>query len=201
VPGWENIHNSLKNNVIDNQKIIFIGDSITDGWDDTGLQAWNDLKARYNNKLTNLGISGDRIPHVIWRLLNGEFPEGINPEYVVLMIGTNNVSNGELTEAIAVGIAEIIYIISDISPDTRILLCSLLPRGSGSTDAASIKCNNVNEIIKNYNGYLNVTYVNLAPIYLNGNGSLKNELFTDTLHLNLAGYELWKARLIEIIGD
>jgi lysophospholipase L1-like esterase len=75
---WIDRHDTRKNNLQYNQKIIFIGDSITQGWEET--EAWEDLNKKFGNKITNLGFAGDQTQHVIWRLENGEFPAGINPE-------------------------------------------------------------------------------------------------------------------------
>jgi lysophospholipase L1-like esterase len=195
---WVDRHTTKVNTVIQNQKIIFIGDSITQLWEGTG--AWTALNAKYNNKITNLGFSGDQIQNVIWRLENGEFPVGINPEYVVLMIGTNN--GGSTPESVAAGIWKIIQIINKNSPAAKIVLSSILPRGNGSNDIFSVKNAMVNEIIKNYNGYLNVLYLDLWPHYIKSTGEIKEELFDATkVHLTDEGYNIWKEKLIEIIGD
>ena len=71
--------------------LVFLGDSITQGWEGAGKEAW---KEHYGDrKAANMGIGGDRTQHVLWRLDNGNI-EGIKPKLVVLMIGTNN-SNGD----------------------------------------------------------------------------------------------------------
>jgi len=193
---WIDRHTNRINNVINNQKIIFIGNSITQLWE--GTNAWTAINAKYENKITNLGFSGDQTQHVIWRLENGEFPVGINPEYVVLMIGTNN---RDKPESIAAGIGVIVEIINKNSPSTKIILLSVLPRGSGNDDENTKRNNAVNDIIKNYNGHLNIQYVNLGQYYVDDNGQLRNELFTDKLHLTEAGYAIWENQLIEIIGE
>jgi beta-glucosidase len=194
---WVDRHNDKINNVIINQKIIFIGDSITQGWE--GTEAWAVLNQRYDNKITNLGFSGDRTQNVIWRLENGEFPVGINPENVVIMIGTNNSFERYAPEAIASGIGKILKIINDNSPSARIILLSILPCGSGNNDEYTQRNNAVNEIIKKYDGYLGISYLDIAQYYVDSNGALKKELFTDRLHLSSDGYHLWKEKIMEII--
>src|ERR1700745_2834903 len=45
-------------------QLIFIGDSITQGWEGEGKQVWADHYNQY--KAVNLGIGGDRTQHVLW---------------------------------------------------------------------------------------------------------------------------------------
>jgi len=195
---WLDKHNDKKNNVVKNQKIIFIGDSITRGFED--FDTWTKIKIKYNDKITNLGFSGDFTQHVIWRLENGEFPVGINPEFVVLLIGINNVYNNYHTESIAAGIGKICNIINQNSPVTKIILLSILPCGIGNNDINTINSYAVNEIIKKYNGHKNIEYVDIGQYYIDNNGILKDELFgNDKLHLNKSGYDFLSEKLIEII--
>src|ERR1043165_2202337 len=77
--------------------LLFLGDSITDGWRGGGKKVWETNFAPL--KAANFGISGDRTEHVLWRIENGEL-EGIDPKVVILMIGTNN-SNTNSPEEIA----------------------------------------------------------------------------------------------------
>ena len=190
---WIDRHND-RINIIPNQKLIFIGDSITQGLEETGI--WTALNQRYNKRITNLGFGGDQTQNVIWRLENGEFPIGINPEYVVLMIGTNNQHE---PKSIAAGIGEIVKIINKNSPLTKIVLLSILPRGSGKDDINTIRNNAVNEIIKKYDRHLRIEYLDIGQYYMDDNGVLKDELFTDGLHLTLAGYNLLMEKIEEII--
>ncbi|MDR0569458.1 MAG: GDSL-type esterase/lipase family protein [Spirochaetaceae bacterium] len=194
-PWWIDRHTE-RTNPRYNQKIIFIGDSITQGWE--GTEAWTALNQTYQNAAVNLGFSGDQTQHALWRLENGEFPPGIQPEYAVILIGTNN---NDAPDAIAAGIGKIIQIIHANSPETNILLLSLLPRGIGGADANTLRNNAVNEIIRKYDGFLRVTYLDIAQYYVNPDGTLKEELFTDRLHLTEAGYEVWKETLMEVIGN
>jgi lysophospholipase L1-like esterase len=187
--------------------MILIGDSITHGWEATGASQYNALKTAYGGKVTNLGFSGDLTQHVIWRLQNGEFPEGINPEWVVLHIGTNNNSPSRVSDedynpnSCAAGIGRILEIIHARAPQAKILLMLILPRDEGTAAAGTIRNNAVNDIIKNYAGLLNIRIFDIRSSFLNEDGTLKTELFRDNLHLTAAGFGIWAQKLVEATGD
>ena len=68
--GWMKRHESFNKRVAQgNCDLIFIGDSITQGWEGRGKGVWAKYYAKRN--AVNLGIGGDRTQHVIWRLDNG----------------------------------------------------------------------------------------------------------------------------------
>ena len=68
-------------------ELLFLGDSITDFWRDTGERVWN--REFVPLKATNFGITADRIQHVLWRIENGE-TKGYVPKVVILLIGAND---------------------------------------------------------------------------------------------------------------
>src|SRR5687767_7836906 len=87
-----------------NVDVLFLGDSITEGWAGNGKELWKERYAKLN--AANFGISGDRTQHVLWRLENGEL-DGIKPKVVMLMIGTNNIGSNP-PEQIAAGVKKIV---------------------------------------------------------------------------------------------
>ncbi|MBT7215195.1 MAG: sulfatase-like hydrolase/transferase, partial [Verrucomicrobia bacterium] len=66
---WMKRHQSMNKNAKKPHDLLFIGDSITQGWEGSGKETWE--KYYGNRRALNLGISGDRTEHVIWRLDNG----------------------------------------------------------------------------------------------------------------------------------
>ena len=96
--------------------VIFLGDSITQGWEGAGKQAWERHFAPL--KAMNAGIGGDRTEHVLWRLDNGNIA-GITPQVAVVMIGTNN-SRTNTPEQIAAGIRAIVAKLREKLPATKI---------------------------------------------------------------------------------
>ena len=75
--------------------IVFLGDSITHGWESRGEKIWAANFAEGTYKALNCGISGDRTEHVLWRLYNGQLAN-LSPKAFVLMIGTNNTGHRDV---------------------------------------------------------------------------------------------------------
>jgi N-acetylglucosamine-6-sulfatase len=130
---WKDRHQAKKKEIArGGHELVFLGDSITQGWEGAGKEAW--AKSFGSRKAINLGFSGDRTEHVLWRLFNGGFA-GAKPKVLVLMIGTNNTGHNRQDPAeTAAGIESITGIIRDRTPDTNILLVGVLPRGDGPED-------------------------------------------------------------------
>ena len=169
-------------------QVVFIGDSITAGWN--GQKALFEKEyAKYN--AANFGIGGDRVQHVLWRVENGEF-EGIKPKAVVLMIGTNNAGVAENSpEQIAAGIKNIITAIHKRTPDTKVLLLAIFPRGAGETgNPGRTKNKAVNEIIAKFHDGKKVHYFDIGAKFLAADGTLSKEIMPDQLHLNARGYQI-----------
>jgi N-acetylglucosamine-6-sulfatase len=169
-------------------QVVFLGDSITAGWN--GQKALFEKEyAQY--KAANFGIGGDRTQHVLWRVENGEF-EGIKPKVVVLMIGTNNSGVGENSvEQIAAGIKNIIAAIHKRTPDTKVLLLAIFPRGPGETNnPGRTKNKAVNEVIAKLHDGKKVHYFDIGAKFLAADGTLSKEIMPDQLHLNAKGYQI-----------
>ena len=85
---WQQRHEGMNARVKQgNVDLIFIGDSITHGWEGAGKEVWKKYYGKRN--AVNLGIGGDQTQHVLWRLDHGNI-DGISPKLAVVMIGTNN---------------------------------------------------------------------------------------------------------------
>ena len=53
-----------------NTDLLWVGDSITDFWDNAGIDVWNRYYVDEGRNPINFGISGDRTSQVIWRIDN-----------------------------------------------------------------------------------------------------------------------------------
>ena len=180
-------------------QVVFLGDSITAGWNGNGKEVFKEY-AKYN--AANFGIGGDRVQHVLWRVENGEF-EGIKPKAVVLMIGTNNSGTAENSpEQIANGIKAIIAAIHKRTPDTKVLLLAIFPRGAGeANNPGRAKNKAVNALIAKFDDGQKVHYFDIGPKFLAADGTLSKEIMPDLLHLNAKGYQIEADAIREKVAE
>ncbi len=183
--GWMKLHEKFLDRAKQgNVDLLFLGDSITQGWHDN--QVW---KRHYGPRhAANFGIGGDRTEHVLWRLEHGEV-EGIKPKVAVLMIGTNNAGSNS-AEDIAAGITAIVKDLRERLPETHVLLLGVFPRGE-KPDKTRAKLQQVNEQISKLDDGSHVTYLDIGKAFLNPDGTISREIMPDFLHLSAKGYRLW----------
>jgi beta-glucosidase len=172
-----------------NVDLIFLGDSITDGWrrgEQFKLQ--QERWGKYN--FLNLGIGGDRTEHVLWRLDHGEV-DGLKPKAVMLMIGTNNLGNGQSPEDTILGVTAIVKELREKLPDSKILLLAVFPRGNKPDDKFRAPIKQVNEAIARLDDGQHVKYLDIGDKFLAPDGELTKEIMPDYLHPNAKGYQIW----------
>jgi lysophospholipase L1-like esterase len=167
--------------------LLFIGDSITQGWEGAGKNAWQ--KSYGSRKAMNAGIGGDRTQHVLWRLDHGNI-DGLSPKLAIVMIGTNNVRDNTPEET-ALGIKAIVEKLRSKLPQTKILLLAIFPRAENPTDPQRQKNTAVNEIIQKLDDGKMVQYLDIGKGFLDADGRLSREVMPDLLHLSPAAYETW----------
>jgi beta-glucosidase len=170
-------------------QLVFIGDSITHAWENKGKKVWAKEYAPY--KALNLGYSGDRTEHVLWRLENGEI-DGITPKAIVMMIGTNNVGQrDEASEKVAAGIKAILYLLEKKQPQAKVLLLGIFPRGATANDPKRQLTDGTNAIIKDFADNKRVFYLNINNKFLDAEGKLSRKVMADRLHPNPNQYQVW----------
>ena len=172
--------------------ILFEGDSITDFWQNDGARGGGaDVFKKYfgGNKVANFAVSGDTTQGVLWGLQNGE-GQGHKPKVVMLMVGTNNGSQGNTGPEIAEGIGAVVYELRKDFPDARIMLLAIFPRGAGPADPNRIKNEEANKIIARLHDGKHVFFTDINSKFLKENGSLIG-FGADNLHPNAEGYEIW----------
>lgn len=179
--------------------LVFIGDSITHGWENLGREVWNQYYA--SRGAANLGFSGDKTENVLWRIENGEI-DGLNPKLVVLMIGTNNRNDAK---AVAAGLKAIVDALRSKLPDSKILVLGIFPRGkyedrenreiqeSGANQLWT-RNDEVNAIVSGLADGQHVYFLNINEHFLH-NGLVPRQYMPDFLHPNKSGYEVWASAM------
>jgi lysophospholipase L1-like esterase len=186
---WGKRHyNVLEQVASEDVDLIYVGDSITHGFNNAGKEMWDKYYAP--RKAVNMGFGGDRTQHVLWRFDHGEI-DGISPKLAILMIGTNN-SNGEdnTAEEIADGIKAICLKMRTKLPKTKILILAIFPRGEKPSPQreknaqASLLASQIADDEMIY-------YLDINQKFLQADGTLSKEIMPDLLHPKEKGYKIW----------
>jgi lysophospholipase L1-like esterase len=180
--------------------LIYVGDSIVEHFDNQGKEVWEPYYAHRN--ALNLGISGDRTEHVLWRLDHGNI-DGIHPKLAIVMIGQNN-GGHNTAEEIAEGVTAIIQKLRARLPDTRILLLAIFQRREKPTPERAV-LDRANEIISRLADGKHVFYMNINHIFVRPDGTIPRELMYDFEHPTPLGHRVWaeaiEPKVAELMGD
>ncbi len=188
--------------------VLFVGDSITDGWRNPpprgGKEIWDREFAPL--RAANFGIGGDRTQHVLWRLQNGNL-DGIKPRAVVLMIGTNNTgferdgTTRRNTPAETVeGVRAIVNLLRAKQPQAKILLLAVFPRGEKPDHPQRLQVAEINRGLATFADGKAVQFLDINRVFLAADGTLPKEVMPDFLHPHAAGYQRWADALRAPLG-
>jgi lysophospholipase L1-like esterase len=166
--------------------LIFLGDSITQEWEESGPPAWRDFRPVWNRfygdrHAVNLGFIGDATSHLLWRIDNGEIA-GIAPKAAVILIGANNMGRPHWPVADnVIGVETVVGEVRRRLPRTRILLLGILPSARSAWITQSTLAINA-ELKARYgaDAQPGVTFMNLAHVFMK-DGQLDRSLFLDPL--------------------
>jgi len=178
--------------------IVFIGDSITQGWEGNGRNVWTNYYSK--RKCLNFGVGGDRTEHVLWRFEQGQL-DGLKPKAAVLMIGTNNSNNNRdgteqySTTEILEGVQAVVKQIRTRLPDTKLLVLGIFPR-SQNFSAQRGKLLQINQALAKLADGKMIHYLDFGSDLVEADGSISKTIMPDYLHLSSAGYGVW-AKAIE----
>ena len=203
--GWQMKRHHEKMSVVTNggAKVVFIGDSITHGWERRGKAQWQKYFADGKYKALNLGTSADRTEHVLWRITEGRELDGYEAKCILLMIGTNNSGHFPFAKEPPIdtimGIRRILDVIREKQPKARVILTSIFPRGRDANDQYRRRNDVVNKEIATFADGRHIIWCDFSDKFLDAQGRLSRELFPDLLHPNARGYEIWASAVIPLI--
>lgn len=176
-------------------RVVFIGDSITDQWDDAGKGGFFPGKTYHNR-----GIGGQTTPQMLIRFRPDVV--ALQPKVVVILAGTNDLAGntGPTTlETIKDNLASMVE--QARLHGIRVVLASLLPvsdyerRPNGESITQTVRrppaqITKLNAWISAYATANKHTYLDYHTALVDAKGMLRDELSDDGLHVNAAGYAI-----------
>lgn len=193
----------LKKLPADPKRVVFLGDSITDGWH---LQEYFPGKPYVNR-----GIGGQTTPQMLIRT----YPDVIDlkPAAVIILAGTNDIAQNTGPETATMieenlmamtelaqkhGIKVILCAITPISDYTMVPLRGSAPAGNDTPRPKRIQSNNrppadilkLNAWIKAYAASVGAIYADYFAAVVDANGMFKEGFSNDGLHPNDKGFAL-----------
>jgi lysophospholipase L1-like esterase len=180
-------------------RVVFMGDSITDIWQQPRFGFFTDSKPYVDR-----GISGQTTPQMLVRFR----PDVIDlkPKVVVILAGTNDIAGntGPMTdEDVERNLASMAELAK--AHGIKVVLASITPTSGYHPPANGVpqtttrpmaRIKAINEWIKSYSAQNGHVYLDYFTPMLDSTGVMKAELTGDDLHPNAAGYAIM-APLVE----
>ena len=177
------------------KRVVFLGDSITDGWHNPANGGFFPGKPYVNR-----GISGQTTPQMLIRFRPDVI--ALKPEVVVILAGTNDIAGntGPMTlDSIEDNLASIAELAR--AHGIRVVLASLLPVSdyektpdgqvrNQTTRRPPQQIKALNDWMKKYAADNKMTYLDYYSAMVDDKGFLKDELSNDGLHPNAQGYQV-----------
>ena len=200
---WANLNRFKKDNEKleapkpNKNRIIFFGDSITEGW-----SKFDSSFFRENNYI-NRGIGGQTTPQMLIRFKQDVV--NLNPKVVVFLAGTNDIAGNtgpSTLEMIMDNIISITHIAK--ANNIGVVLSSVLPvfdypwkQGLNPSE----KIETLNKMIKNYADEKNIIYLDYYSAMVNEQKGLDSIYTRDGVHPNKKGYDVMAPLAEEAINN
>ena len=164
----------------DQGAVVFAGDSL--------IEQWTTLADDFPGlKTVNRGIGGDTSRELFLRLSKDVL--ACRPRAVVILIGTNDLAADVPPRRVAALIRRIADRIERFGGGVPVVLCRILPRTKAPGPFPE-KIRELNGLIDELaNERKNVLVCDTFTPLANADGSCRDNLFVDGLHLNAAGYD------------
>lgn len=173
-------------------RIVFLGDSITEGWNDAGRGLF---ETRFAPRAAlNLGVSGETSSRLLGRLDHGILDSLAKKpvESIVLLIGTNDIGDAQQSPAeIASGVGAIVTRLREKLPNARIALFGVFPRDPTADSPLRARIRALNDWLELMDDEKTVFYRDIGNRFLASDGSTSPDVMSDALHLSARGYAIW----------
>ncbi len=175
------------------KRVVFMGDSITQGWMNHGTGASAENPGFFPGEpYINRGISGQTTPQMLLRFRQDVID--LKPSAVVILAGTNDVAGntGPMTEKMT---EENLESMADLATANgiKVVLCSITPAINfpwkpGQDPAPKIAA--INRWMKSYAESKGYVFVDFFSAMADAQGGLPKTLSGDGVHPNPAGYAI-----------
>ena len=179
--------------------VVFVGDSITQGWEGGGKDAWEKHIAPLG--ALNLGNSGDRTENVLYRLAQAPLTR-LNAKHVVLLIGTNNLGHGTSNAQETLdGVKAVAQKLFEQCPAATIHILEIFPRGERFNNMRGDICQ-INQALRAWvagQKSARLTTHAIGDQFMSPDGSIPKDIMPDFLHLTPKGYEVWASAVAPLL--
>jgi len=177
----------------DQDAVVFVGDSITEGWR-TFEQDFAGLPVR----VVNRGIGGDTTPNLLYRLQDDVLD--LHPRALVVLIGTNDLGEHTSPSDIARNLRMFHERVRAAYPQIPIAWCLVMPRKADDTYPKRI--HKLNEFIAKIAAFDPLITVcdTFTPFALPDGSSISEDFRPDHLHPSPAGYAIWRSVLYPVVS-
>lgn len=174
------------NKEVKNPKVVFIGNSITDGWPDADPEFFT------KNNYVGRGISGQVSAQMLMRFR----PDVINlkPKAVVILAGTNDIALNDYAVSLEKTLGNIISMVELAQANNiKVILCSTMPASSFSWRPEVKPAETIRELNRKVKAYAKankIVYVDYHSAMCDQEGGLPKIYSEDGVHPNLEGYKV-----------
>jgi len=178
----------------DEARVVFMGDSITDSWDDPKSGGFFPGKPYIDR-----GISGQTTPQMLVRFRADVI--ALHPKVVVILAGTNDLA-GNTGPSTMGAIEDNLTSMAELARanSIKVVLASILPVSDyeqrdgkqivRTTQRPPEKIKELNAWMRSYASQNKLTYLDYYSAMIDDKGFLKDELSEDGLHPNAKGYTI-----------
>src|SRR5215475_6116992 len=175
-------------------RVVFMGDSITDSWDDPKFGGFFPGKPYIDR-----GISGQTTPQMLVRFRADVI--ALHPKVVVILAGTNDLA-GNTGPSTVGAIEDNLTSMAELAKanSIKVVLASILPVSDyeqrdgkqivRTTQRPPEKIKELNAWMRSYASQNKLTYLDYYSAMIDDKGFLKDELSEDGLHPNAKGYTI-----------
>ena len=178
-------------------RIVFIGNSITEGWD------WHYPEYFKEKGYINRGISGQTTPQMLIRFRPDVID--LDPDIVVILAGINDIAENTGPSSVK-SITDNIISMSElaIANNIKVIISSIIPAKNFPWRPQidpPYKILRVNDILHSYALKNNLVYLDYFSKMHDGDGGLIKKYGIDSVHPNKAGYILMSQLLEKAIDS